>query len=275
MKLPSLQFYPGDWHKDLGVQSLSLEEKGAWFEMLLMMHDSDERGYLVVNGVPLSHEAIARRLGLDNQKFNQILTTMVKYGVPGVRESDGAIFSRRMVRDEELRKIRQKAGKLGGNPRLLKQNFNQNQTSRVNQNTEYESENEVQGIKEGAGNHKGVGPGPRPSSVEECLTMADRIGLAPSSARQWFIDSEAAGWRRGDGTLFDNWVRQMTIHRDNIRQNKTYGNNSNRKTSQPSNPRLEGVHRPKTDYAAAAARKAAVVGQVAGSNNHASQNPGA
>ncbi|GAA3973832.1 hypothetical protein [Hymenobacter antarcticus] len=41
MKLPAIQFYPGDWHKDQGVQALDLAQRGAWFELLLMMHDSD------------------------------------------------------------------------------------------------------------------------------------------------------------------------------------------------------------------------------------------
>ncbi|WBO85238.1 PD-(D/E)XK nuclease-like domain-containing protein [Hymenobacter yonginensis] len=44
MKLPAIQFYPGDWHKDQGVQALDLAQRGAWFKLLLMMHDSDERG---------------------------------------------------------------------------------------------------------------------------------------------------------------------------------------------------------------------------------------
>ena len=31
-----------------------------------MMHDSDERGVLLVNGQPMPDAVIARRLGLDN-----------------------------------------------------------------------------------------------------------------------------------------------------------------------------------------------------------------
>ena len=32
MKLPAIQFYSGDWHKDQGVQALDLAQRGAWFE---------------------------------------------------------------------------------------------------------------------------------------------------------------------------------------------------------------------------------------------------
>ena len=62
MKLPAIQFYPGDWHKDQGVQALDLLQRGAWFELLLMMHDSDERGVLLVNGQPMPDAVIARSL---------------------------------------------------------------------------------------------------------------------------------------------------------------------------------------------------------------------
>ncbi|MBC8085426.1 MAG: hypothetical protein H7Z21_19680, partial [Hymenobacter sp.] len=111
MKLPAIQFYPGDWHKDQGVQALDLLQRGAWFELLLMMHDSDERGVLLVNGQSMPDAVIARRLGLDNQSANQILTTLLTYGVASRRESDGALFCRRMVKDENLRQVRTAAGK--------------------------------------------------------------------------------------------------------------------------------------------------------------------
>ncbi|OGX83195.1 hypothetical protein [Hymenobacter glacialis] len=129
MKLPAIQFYPGDWHKDQGVQALDLAQRGAWFELLLMMHDSDERGVLLVNGQPMPDAVIARRLGLDNQNANQILTTLLDYGVASRREVDGALYCRRMVKDENLRRVRTAAGKKGGNPLLLNQSANQNPTT--------------------------------------------------------------------------------------------------------------------------------------------------
>lgn len=125
MKLPAIQFYPGDWHKDQGVQALTLEERGAWIELLLMMHESDERGVLLVNHIPMPEAVIARRFGVDIQTANQILDTLLKFGVASRRESDGALFCRRMVRDEKLRQVRTEAGRKGGNPLLLNQKFKQ------------------------------------------------------------------------------------------------------------------------------------------------------
>lgn len=124
-KLPALQFYPGDWKKDIGVQSLDLHHRGLWFEMLLLMHDSDERGKLVLNGRPMNREMIARAVGLDIQTFNQNLTKLLEFGVASLEAETGTIYSRRMVRDEKNRLAHAEAGKKGGNPRLVNQIPNQ------------------------------------------------------------------------------------------------------------------------------------------------------
>lgn len=119
--MPALQFYPADWRKDLAVQALGYHDRGVWFEMLCLMHESSERGVMLLNGSPIAEDVIARLLGLDNQTFNQTLGTLLTYGVAKRRQDDNAIFSKRMVDDEMLCKIRREAGKLGGNPALLKQ----------------------------------------------------------------------------------------------------------------------------------------------------------
>ena len=120
-KLPALQFYPGDWKKDPGIQALEFFDRHVWFELLLLMHDSEERGVLILNGKPMPLEAVSRSLGLDKQILTNALTKILDYGVASRRHDDGAIYSRRMVRDEEIRKIRTIAGLQGGNPNLLKQ----------------------------------------------------------------------------------------------------------------------------------------------------------
>lgn len=122
-KQPSFQFYPGDWKRDAGVQSLSFEERGVWFEMMLLMFESAERGKLVFGtGTPMPEDAVARSLGLDRQRYVQILRKLLDYGVASKEEETGIIYCRRMVRDAELSKKRAECGKLGGNPNLLNQN---------------------------------------------------------------------------------------------------------------------------------------------------------
>jgi hypothetical protein len=98
------------------------------------MHESDERGVLLLAGKPMPEEALAQILNLDNQTLNQTLTTLLTYGVASRRQEDGAIICRRMVRDEKLCKVRREAGKKGGNPHLVNQTPNQKPTTGDNQN---------------------------------------------------------------------------------------------------------------------------------------------
>lgn len=120
-KLPAFQFYPGDWRKDMGVQSLSFHDRGVWWEMLCLMHESERRGVLVLNGEPIEEERLGRLLGLDKQILTNTITNLLTSGVASREPETGAIYCRRMVRDEYIRKLRSEAGSKGGNPVLLKQ----------------------------------------------------------------------------------------------------------------------------------------------------------
>lgn len=117
-KLPAFQFYPGDWRKDPGVQSLDFHDRGVWFEMLCYMHESEERGVLLLNGRPMEEPALARLLGLDAESLTRSVGTLLDYGVASRRESDGALTCRRMVRDEAKRQTAKRNGHDGGNPKL-------------------------------------------------------------------------------------------------------------------------------------------------------------
>lgn len=124
-KMPAFQFYPGDWRKDPGVQALDYETRGIWLEILCLMHESEERGVLLLNGRVMPTDALARLLGLTTPKLKKHLTKLLDHGVIRKREHDGALYSKRMVADEHLLQIRREAGKLGGNPALLNQKDNQ------------------------------------------------------------------------------------------------------------------------------------------------------
>lgn len=132
-KIPAFQFYPADWRKDPAVQSLSYHDRGIWFEILCLMHESEQRGRLLLNGKKMPDEALARLLGLDKQILTKTLTKLLDYGVAS-RDEQGALMSRRMVRDETLRQIRTEAGKKGGNPNLVNQNSTK-EKKLVNQNS--------------------------------------------------------------------------------------------------------------------------------------------
>jgi hypothetical protein len=44
MKRPSFQFYPGDWRKNSKLRRCSEAARGAWMDILCVLHDSDEYG---------------------------------------------------------------------------------------------------------------------------------------------------------------------------------------------------------------------------------------
>lgn len=123
-KLPSWQFYPGDWFKDPGIQVLDIWHRGLWFEILLRMYECEERGVLLLNGKPMPVEALARALGEDNRKISDGITKLIEYGIASVRDSDGALISRRMIRDDDEKRAASEKnaenGSSGGNPAFQK-----------------------------------------------------------------------------------------------------------------------------------------------------------
>ena len=143
-KLPALHFYPGDWKKDPGVQALTLEERGLWLELLFLMHESSERGVLLLNGKPYPEEILSRIFNLPHDYFLILLKKLLDFGVIHQRKN-GAFYSKRMVKDEEVRNIRKLSGSKGGKSTgiLLKQ-ISSKQPAKVQENTEdvIEDENE-------------------------------------------------------------------------------------------------------------------------------------
>jgi hypothetical protein len=136
--LPYFPFYIGDWRKATDVQALPLETRAIWFEMLCYMWESTERGFLTVNCKPISTNALARMIGLSEDLLKQNIKCLLDFGVASKRESDGAIYSRRMVRDQDIREKRKIAGSLGGKKSFASRFAQAN----VQANAENETENE-------------------------------------------------------------------------------------------------------------------------------------
>ena len=131
-KLPAFQFYPADWRKDPGIQALSYEERGIWFEMICLMHESEERGKLTLNGKAINNKRLSKMLGLEPRKFSKIIVEFLELGVASKCEITGAIVSKRMVRDEVIRQIRSESGKKGGEKSPSKSEANGKQNAKQN-----------------------------------------------------------------------------------------------------------------------------------------------
>ena len=119
--LPAMPFYIGDWKKDPAVQVLTREEKMIWFEIIMLMWESEERGYLTINKLPITNNMLSIALNLVNLRLTSTLTKFRQLGLFSVREPDKAIYSRKIIKILELSAKRTKTGSLGGNPRLVNQ----------------------------------------------------------------------------------------------------------------------------------------------------------
>jgi hypothetical protein len=103
---------------------------GLWFLMFNLMSRSPRRGYLLSpadNRKPMSSHELAVLTGRAEAVVSRLQAVILLRGLFSKTE-DGIIYSRGLVKKEELRKIRSKSGKKGGlrSQSLLKQKFEQN-----------------------------------------------------------------------------------------------------------------------------------------------------
>jgi hypothetical protein len=118
VKRPSFQFYPADWLQDTALRACSLAARGLWADMMCFMHQGTPYGHLTL---PTSKDApkdmvrpilppvLARMVGCDREECEALLRELEEAGVFS-RTFEGVIFSRRMVRDEEVRGVRAAGG---------------------------------------------------------------------------------------------------------------------------------------------------------------------
>jgi hypothetical protein len=130
-KRPAMQLYIGDWKKDPNVRACSIAARGLWFEMICAMFECEPRGYMLVGSKQATVPQIAKMSGCDVAETESLLKELEDARVFS-RTDDGTIYSRRMVRDEQLRSKRQECGKMGGNPNLVNQMVNHVVNQEVN-----------------------------------------------------------------------------------------------------------------------------------------------
>ena len=133
MKRPAFQFYPSDWLRDTALRSCSTGARGLWIDMICYMHEGNPYGHLKVADKVILPANLARMVGETLEVVEGWLEELCHAGVYDTAE-DGSIYSRRMIRDENLRQIRANGGKLGGNPNLKpKDKVNLEDNQKVNQ----------------------------------------------------------------------------------------------------------------------------------------------
>lgn len=118
MKRPSFQFYPSDWLRDTALRSCSTGARGLWMDMICFMHEGSPYGHLKVGDKVILAFNLSRMVG---ETLDVVEGWLEELSTAGVYETtdEGVIYSKRMIRDENLRQIRAEGGSKGGNPALM------------------------------------------------------------------------------------------------------------------------------------------------------------
>lgn len=98
MKRPWLKFYPADWRSDPRLRMCSLAARGLWIDLISYMHEGEPYGHLRIGGIHPTPGQIANLIGRPEREVAAAFIELTANGVCD-QSADGAIVSRRMVRD--------------------------------------------------------------------------------------------------------------------------------------------------------------------------------
>lgn len=109
---PCFNFYYRDWLSDSGLNLCSRSARSLWLDMLCYMWQATPRGHLVVNGKIIDSKLLSKLTKDDEVDIESWLKELEDVNVFS-RLENGIIISRRMIRDEQIRKIKSIAGQKG------------------------------------------------------------------------------------------------------------------------------------------------------------------
>lgn len=112
-EMPWSKFYWSDWITDPNLKRCSKAAKGFWMDCMGTMYQCEERGVFASNGKAWPDSDIAFAVEGDPAENLQLLRELEDKGVLS-RNGIGAVYSRRIVRDEQVRLARSDAGSKGG-----------------------------------------------------------------------------------------------------------------------------------------------------------------
>lgn len=115
MKHPAFQFYPGDWLKDTALRCCSPAARGVWMDLICMMYEAPRRGVLrVKNGEKFCKISLKTLANSISGCTVKMIEELIANGVVRVARKDGALYSKRLIRDELHRRHRADSGQKGG-----------------------------------------------------------------------------------------------------------------------------------------------------------------
>ena len=110
---PWMKWYPGDWRADPLLRACAPISRYVWMEMIGLMHEAEPYGHLVLAGRTVDYSTLAALIGMDVGEVKRAVKELEAYRVFS-RTDKGVIYSRRMVRGENLSQKRAESGAKGG-----------------------------------------------------------------------------------------------------------------------------------------------------------------
>jgi len=192
MKLPWIKFFVADWLSDEALRSCSVEARGLWADMICLMAKSDRHGYLLIGGNPARSEQLARICGLTPQRTSELMDELHASGVFSFDKE--TIISRRMVKDEQLRKS-DASRKMRMRHADVQQMSTKCPTESPRQKLEARSQKlETRTEREGL----------RPTH-SEWIAFANEIGWRQADAESAFDYYQSNGWKVGGKASVKDW----------------------------------------------------------------------
>lgn len=112
-----LQIDANAWMSDPFLRLCSPETRGLWIDILCLMHQSEERGFLMLKSEILSEQNLRKILNFPKKKFEFCMQELTHFEIIK-KDEKGRLYSKSMVDAQSLSEKRRQSGKLGGNPKL-------------------------------------------------------------------------------------------------------------------------------------------------------------
>jgi hypothetical protein len=216
MKTHWMKFFPSDWKSEHNLKHLPLDARGLWIELLCEMSTSSNRGYLEVMGEPASDESIAIACRCSLDQVRTLLPMLEKAGVFS-RDERGVVYSRRIVHDTRLNKIRAEIGRKGGRPKIQKEEEESDTRSHTPEARALLEQKPNQTVKQTAktfathdvpegfdpnakpqtsdqGAHHGRNLAVNPPSLDECIEAAATLGMHREDIEACWRWNSQLGW---------------------------------------------------------------------------------
>lgn len=116
-RLPYMKFYCSDWRGDPRLRMCSLAARGLWIDLMSYAHEGEPYGHLTIDGKVPDLPGIAALVARPLKEVKAAIAELEDRNVFS-RADNGAVISRRMVRDKAKADKDKQNGKGGGNPKL-------------------------------------------------------------------------------------------------------------------------------------------------------------